>query len=147
MVIPFTSFLLEDNTRQSERNKTCTTQNSILGKLLTFFVSAIVDCSLWESGTSALGPINSTHHQNNWSHHMECNSLEEKEGQGYLEKITREIASTKEKCLSKSLKLSPPHFLKVCAIYAAFSLTPAHTTVQGSALLVTFRGNESWLNA
>lgn len=111
--ISSTSFLLENNPRQGERNKTCKTQNSISGKFLTFVVwSWTVDCSLWVSGTPALGPMNSTHHQNNCSHHMECNSLEEKEGQGDLEKITRKREWAKEKCLSKSLKLSTSHFLK-----------------------------------
>lgn len=140
------SFLLENNPRQVERNKTCKTQNSILGKYLTFVVwSSTVDCSLWVSGTPALGPMNSTHHQNNSSHHMECNSLVEKEEQGDLEKITRKREQAKEKCLS--LKLSTFHFLKVCAIYAVFILIPAHTAVQGSAVPATFTGNESWLNA
>lgn len=76
-VISCTSFSLEDNTRQSERNKTRSAQNSISGKLRTCHVwSATVDCRLWVSGTSALGPTNSTRHQNKSSHHMECNSLE-----------------------------------------------------------------------
>lgn len=91
VVVSCTSFSLQDNTRQGERNKTCSAQNSISGKLLTCYVwSATVDCKLWVSGASPLGPMNSTHHQNKSSHHMECNSLEEKERQGDLEKITRE---------------------------------------------------------
>lgn len=77
--------------RWEKQNKhKCKTQNSMLGKFLTFVVwSSTVDCTWWVSGTPALGPMNSTHEQNNCSHHMECNSLEEKEGQGDLEKITR----------------------------------------------------------
>lgn len=108
VVISPTFFSLEDNTRQDEKkntkNKTCSAQNSILGKLLTCYVwSATEDCSLWVFGTSALGPMNSAHHQNNSSRHMECNSLEVKEGQGDLEKITRERPNKKEKCLCKSV--------------------------------------------
>lgn len=104
VVISPTSFSLENNTRQGEKNKTCLAQNSISGKLLTYVWSATVDCSLWVSGTSALGPMNSAHHQNNSSHHMECNSLEEKDGQGDLQKKSkRKSIEAKEKCLCKSL--------------------------------------------
>lgn len=98
VVISPTSFSLENNTRQGERNKTCLAQNSISGKLLTYVWSATVDCSLWVSGTSALGPMNSAHHQNNSSPHMECNSLEEKEGQGDLQnKIQKKEHRSKRK--------------------------------------------------
>lgn len=69
-----------------------------MGKWLTFYVlTANVDCSLWVSGRSAFVPMNSTHHQNNSSHHMECNTLELGEGQGNLEKIKKEKGHTGEK--------------------------------------------------